>query len=196
MKNALNKKNFLIFLKETSINPKLNLNNLPGEGRTDLLCRLISSTFFLSNSFRSDTNLFIFFQKESIMVVLYGNQIKNLMPDERSIGGFLKKIFKEIMGETQGNIKKSGEYSWDYCSLDDIASTFSDGYILEKNGTIVNDLIDKSEISKIFILGDHIGLNENDISYLTNFHKISLGDKELHASSCIAIIHHYLDKND
>ena len=191
--NELNNRNFLIFLKESKINPNLSLNNLSGEGRLDLVCRVISTTFFLSNSFRNDTNLFLFFQSESILIILYGNRLRNLNPDERSIAGYLKKVFRSISGTNKFNQKFDSGYSWQYFSFKDLPIYFHSGFILDMEGENF-DQIEKNEILRqIFVLGDHIGLNDNDKSFLSNFKRISLGEVELHASACITIIHHLID---
>lgn len=188
----LNTKNFFIFLKETKINPNLNLNNLPGEGRLDLICRIISSTFFLSNSFREDTNLHLFFESESILITLYGKRIKKIMPDERSVGGLLKKIFKKIVDGTIKN-KNKLEFKWQYFSLEDFPKNIPNGFILDIDGIIIKKIENKKILGFNYFIGDHLGLNEKDKSFLAKFEKLSLGKNELHASNCITIIHHYLD---
>lgn len=182
--------NFFIFLKQTSIDSKFNINNLAGEGRLDLLCRVITNVFFISNSFRY-SNLYIFFQKEAILIKLIGSKIKKINPDERSIAGYLKKIFRIIM---EGSKKNHEDFLWEYIALEDIPQKIPFGYVLDPKGVHIRELKISKDEPKLFFLGDHLGLNENEKDFLSAYKTISLGKKELLGSQCITIIYHYLDE--
>ncbi len=180
--------NFFIFLKHTQIDPKFNINNLAGEGRLDLLCRVFTNVFFLSNNFRN-SNLYVYFQKEAILIKFIGSKIKRVNPDERSVAGYLKKVFRIIME----NQPKAEDFFWDYLSLDDIPKKIPSGYTLDPNGTPIQHIKFQKNHSLIFFLGDHLGLNENEKSFLSCYQAISLGKIELLGSQCITIIYHYVD---
>lgn len=180
--------NFFIFLKYTQIDPKFNLNNLAGEGRLDLLCRVFANVFFLSNNFRENSNLFAFFQKESILVKFIGKKIKKVNPDERSVAGYLKKVFRIIME----NSSLERDFLWEYISLEDIPLKIPHAYVLDRNGTNIRD-IQFTKKNHVFFLGDHKGLTENEKSYLTCYQSMSLGKTELLASQCVTIIYHYIN---
>ena len=183
-----NSVNFFVFLKQTQIDPKFNINNLAGEGRLDLLCRMITNVFFVSNNFRY-SNLFIYFQKEAILVKLIGSKLKKINPDERSIAGYLRKVFRIIME----NSSKSDDFMWEYFSLEDIPKKIPFGYVLDPNGTSIKEVRFKKGVPEVIFLGDHLGLNENEKSFLSGFQMISLGKIELLGSQCITVLYHYLD---
>ena len=180
--------NFFLFLKQTSIDPKFNLNNLAGEGRLDLLCRVFSNVFFISNSFRH-SNLYVYFQKESILIKFIGSKLKKINPDERSIAGYLKKIFRIIME----NRSKNEDFIWEYVSLEDIPQKFASGILLDPNGKHIRDWKFPKDKPLLFFLGDHLGLNDNEKSFLLGYPLVSLGERELLGSQCITIIYHYID---
>ena len=142
--------NFFLFLKLTPIDPKFNINNLAGEGRIDLLCRVITNVFFVSNGFRH-SNLYIYFQKESILIKLIGSKIKKVNPDERSIAGYLKKIFRNIM---ENSTNKQDDFLWEYIALDDIPQKIPSGYLLDPEGTHIKDVTFSEKEPKLFFLGD------------------------------------------
>lgn len=182
--------NFFIFLKHTQIDPNFNINNLAGEGRLDLLCRVITNVFFISNSFRTNSNLYIYFQRDSILLKLIGSKLKKVNPDERSIAGYLKKVFRIIMQSTA----KAEDFQWEYISLEDIPQKFSFGYLLDQNGSHISKIIFPKDKPIVFFLGDHLGLNENEKSFLSGYEMISLGQIELLGSQCVTILYHYLDE--
>ena len=181
--------NFFIFLKHTQIDPIFNINYLAGEGRIDLLCRAFTNVYYISNDFRTNSNLFVYFQKENILIKFIGAKIKKVNPDERSIAGYLKKVFRIIME----NSSREEDFSWEYTSLEDIAKKMPSGYLLDPKGTLIEECKFPSE-SLVFFLGDHLGLNENEKSFLESHKKISLGPKELLTSQCITIIYHFIEK--
>jgi tRNA (pseudouridine54-N1)-methyltransferase len=164
--------------------PKFNLNNLTGTGRLDVLCRTITSTFFLSNSFRKYSNLFIYFQATAQLTHFDGNFLKGLNPDERSIAGFLRRIFqnKKIQGVTTRLI-----------SLEDFRATYPKGFILNSQGMSFNKVNHEIQDSQIFFLGDHIGFNPEEKQILSYLKPLSLGPNMLLTSHCITILHHLLD---
>jgi tRNA pseudouridine-54 N-methylase len=179
-----------MFLKQTEINPNFNINNLAGEGRMDLLCRTFTNVFFLANDFRNNANLYAFFQKESILIKFIGSRIKKVLPDERSIAGYLKKVFRIIME----NSSKSTEFEWEYLSLEDIPRKYDHGFLLDDKGVFIDQVKFQKDYEIFFFLGDHLGLNENEKAFLSNFQCISLGNTVLLGSQCITVIYHYIDK--
>ncbi len=182
--------NFFIFLKQTQIDPKFNINNLAGEGRIDLLCRVFTNVFFVSNSFRTNANLYVYFQKESILIKFIGSKIKKVNPDERSIAGYLKKVFRIIMQSSS----KEEDFLWEYISLEDVPQKFAFGYLLDPQGSHITEVKFPKEKTLVFFLGDHLGLNENEKSFLSGYEMISLGQKELLGSQCVTVLYHYLDE--
>lgn len=100
-------------------------------------------------------------------------------------------MFKTIEGDF--STKNNSSFSWEYFSIEDIPKYFPSGYILDKTGENYSEGVQQKENELVFVLGDHLGLNENDMAFFPNLTRISLGKKELHTSSCISIIHFLID---
>ena len=87
--------NFLLLIKKVSHYSK----EIIDKGLTPLsiymLCSCIRETFCLSYSIRKDNNLFLYFQKEHILICFTGNELRYLGPDERSQALLLEKAIKK-----------------------------------------------------------------------------------------------------
>lgn len=90
------------------------------------------------------------------------------------------------------NSSREEDFIWEYASLEDIPKKVPSGYLLDPNGTLIEEC-KFSKDSLIFFLGDHLGLNENEKSFLESYKKISLGSRELLTSQCITIIYHFIE---
>lgn len=171
---------FLIISNTVDTSQPLSLNSLTAYGRLDVICRCISSAFYLSNDFRKDVFLSIFFQKNQKIMEIDGNKVRGLNPDERAIAGVLKKVFvgKEFPGI---NIQSQ--------DLDVILNDQSI-LLLDKNGTKLDSAISESNT---FVIGDHLGFQIENKELLQNSRKISLGKTEYMSSQVITILHFLLD---
>lgn len=171
---------FLIISNTVDTSQPLSLNSLTAYGRLDVICRCISSAFYLSNDFRKDVFLSIFFQKNQKIMEIDGNKVRGLNPDERAIAGVLKKIFvgKEFPGI---NIQSQ--------DLDVILHDQSI-LLLDKNGIKLDSAISESNT---FVIGDHLGFQIENKELLQNSRKISLGKTEYMSSQVITILHFLLD---
>ncbi|OLS21953.1 MAG: tRNA (pseudouridine(54)-N(1))-methyltransferase [Candidatus Heimdallarchaeota archaeon LC_3] len=151
----------------------------------DLLCRVITSVFFLGGgkeSFRKDNELIVYFQSYGKKIIIKGNEIKGLNPDERSQAGMLKKVFsgKNINGVNF----KPGKWT-------EIVNLFPNCNVLDLSGQKIEK---KLFINNIFLLGDHIGLANEEIGLFSEERKVSVGNRVYLTSQCISIINYLLDK--
>ena len=68
---------------------------------------------------------------------------------------------------------------------------------MHKDGKDIEEIFKKDDELEdvVFVLGDHIGIGEEDEKFLEEFaHKVSLSPLELHANHCITLVHNVLDK--
>ena len=178
---------------------KLNLNDLPGSGRMDVLVRAINSTLFISHGIRNDSAITLHLQGgegPNRRILFDGATLAGVRPDERSIAGQIKAIMKlpippvgHFQEITQGISHSGGDIT------DTIESWNKDNVeinILDINGTKITEkkLVDKIGI----ILSDDFPFDEAEKNILSSFNKISLGEKWLQGHSCIAITQYELDK--
>jgi len=178
---------------------KLNLNDLSGSGRMDVLIRAINSTLFISHGIRKDSQIILHLQGEegpNRRILFDGQTLSGVRPDERSIAGQIKAvlklpippvgIFQEV---TQGISHSGGDIS------DTINSWHKEGIeitFLDAEGI---DILKKNRSEKIgIILSDDLPFTKKERDLLKPYQKISLGPKWLQGHSCIAITQYELDK--
>ncbi|ABO35041.1 protein of unknown function DUF358 [Methanococcus maripaludis C5] len=195
-------KEFIIKANKTVTNGEINLKDLPGSsGRLDLICRCVNSAFFLSHDLRRDT---IFYSvlygppNPPIALQFVGNELKRVSPDERSIALFIKKALEKDASELWKE-STSGIYSSKWEFRDIILKKKNEGkriFYLHLNGKPLENFEFKNDEDFVFILGDHIGIGEEDEEFLEEIgaEKISLSPLELHADHCIILVHNILDK--
>ena len=178
---------------------KLNLNDLPGSGRMDVLVRAINSTLFISHGIRNDSLIILHLQGgegPDRRILFDGTTLAGVRPDERSIAGQIKAIMKlpippvgRFQEITQGIFHSGGDIT------DTIESWTKENVeinILDANGT---NITEKNIVEKIgIILSDDLPFNEYEKDILDTYDKISLGEKWLQGHSCIAITQYELDK--
>ena len=194
---------FIFKANKAITNGDINLKDLPGScGRLDLVCRCVSSAFFLSHDLRRDTIFYsIHYGAPNPPVVLkfVGSELKRVSPDERSIALFIKKA----LDKTPTPLWKestSGIYVAKKEFRDIILEKRNEGkeiYYLHKDGKDIEEIFKKDDGLEdvVFVLGDHIGIGEEDEKFLEEFaHKVSLSPLELHANHCITLVHNALDK--
>jgi tRNA (pseudouridine54-N1)-methyltransferase len=196
---------FIFKANKTITNGDINLKDLPGScGRLDLVCRCISSAFFLSHDLRRDTLFYsIHYGHPNPPVALkfVGSELKRVSPDERSIALFIKKALDKSP-TTFWKESTNGIYIAKKEFRDIILEKKNEGkciLYLHKNGSDIDKVFDEMSEDElknmVFVLGDHIGIGKDDEEFLDEFaHKVSLSPLELHANHCITLVHNALDK--
>jgi len=199
---------FILKANKAITSGNVNLKDLPGScGRLDLVCRCISSAFFLSHDIRRDTVFYSVHYGEPnppVALKFVGSELKRLSPDERSIAIFIKKaLSKEHNSKWRESTPGIYHAKKDFREI--VLEKIEKGrnvYFLHLRGKPIEDVINSRTYNEIkdrgfvFILGDHIGLTEEDERFLNDLkiEKLSLSPLELHANQCIDIVHNILDK--
>ena len=196
---------FIFKANKSITNGEVNLKDLPGScGRLDLVCRCVSSSFFLSHDLRRNT---VFYSvhygapNPPVALKFVGSELKRVSPDERSIALFIKKALDKSPMQLWKE-STSGIYIAKKEFRDIILEKKNEGkeiYYLHKEGENIENIFNNKECNDkniVFILGDHIGIGEEDEKFLEDIGalKVSLSPLELHANHCITIVHNALDK--
>ncbi|MFN3384852.1 MAG: tRNA (pseudouridine(54)-N(1))-methyltransferase TrmY [Archaeoglobaceae archaeon] len=192
-------RSFLVIGNEAVTEP-FSLNDIPGAGRMDILCRCVSQALFLSHSIRRDVEVFLLLlgkPNPPKVVRIVSNELRRMSPDERNIAGHIRKAlsFKATKEWTETN---SGIFVAKK-NLEELLIELSKRYniyYLREDGRDMNEVA--SEINEpLFILGDHIGVKKVDEDVIFNFTStiLSVSNLSLMAEQCIAIAHYILDKN-
>ncbi len=187
---------FLIIGNLATTKP-FSLNDLPGAGRIDVLCRCVSQALFLSHDIRRDVEVYLLLlgQPEPPKAIkISGKDIRRMSPDERNIAGHIRKAlsvkcvdgWKKVHSGLWIAKKGLGEL------LNEIGREV---YYLREDGEDIRKIAG-SVGEAVFVLGDHIGVTpENERlleKYVTKI--VSVSPLSLMAEQCITIIHYELDR--
>ncbi|MCS7121582.1 MAG: tRNA (pseudouridine(54)-N(1))-methyltransferase TrmY [Archaeoglobaceae archaeon] len=187
---------FLIVGNKAFTRP-FNLNDIPGAGRMDIMCRCVSQALFVSHGIRKDVEVYLFLLGQPDppkCVLIRGSEVKRLAPDERNIAGHINKAlsfdvdenWKEVHSGVYIARKKLEDLLKDLCKEYEV-------YYMREDG---------EELSKVtferplFVIGDHIGVIKEVEEKILNFAKkiVKVSEISLMAEQCIVIAHYELDK--
>lgn len=191
-------RSFLIIGNDAVTEP-FSLNDIPGAGRMDILCRCVSQALFLSHSIRKDVEIFLLLlgkpdPPKAIRIV--SNEIRRMSPDERNIAGHIRRALGVKLAknwtETNSGIFVARK------SLEELLSELSKRYsvyYLREDGREIDEVVSFIK-DPLFVLGDHKGVKSDDESIILNFATmiVSVSKLSLMAEQCIVITHHKLDK--
>ncbi|MDW7731345.1 MAG: tRNA (pseudouridine(54)-N(1))-methyltransferase TrmY [Methanolobus sp.] len=194
-------KDFVIIGHKALTTGDFSLNDLPGSaGRMDILCRCINSALFLSHGMRRDINVHLVLLGEpdpGKIVRFNGEELRYLNPDERSSGSLIKKALEKDATDfetrsTPGVWIRRG-------NLEKLMQEFSENnrkiYYLREDGEDIRTVTELAN-DAVFILGDHMGVTEEEEGIISNDSSgiLSIGPLSLHSDHCITIILNDLDR--
>ncbi len=174
---------------------RFSLTNLT-QDRLDVLCRVVRDTLLTSNGIRQDTTLLATLNgppSPPKQLEFKGSEIRRLHPDERSIAGLIRSTLK--------GRENSGISCWEQRGFKDSLEMthFSKLFYLHETGKDIHNIpIANFQDTCMFVLGDQLGLNDEDEHLLGTYNPItiSLGPISLLSSQCVTIIHNELDRRN
>jgi len=181
-----------------AVTKPFSLNDLPGAGRMDVLCRCVSQALFISHGIRKDVEVYLLLlgpPEPPKVVLVKGDEVKRMSPDERNIGGHIRKALSIECGKRWKKVH-SGVYI-SKKGLEELLEELNNSYslvYLKEDGVNINKAGIPS--NPLFILGDHEGLTEEQEEIVEKYAalKLSLSPLSLLAEQCIVIVHYELDK--
>ncbi|EMA00830.1 tRNA (pseudouridine54-N1)-methyltransferase [Haloarcula vallismortis] len=188
---------FVIIGHDAPTTPEFSLDDLAGAaGRLDVLCRCVTSAFFLSHAIREDVRVHLILSDE-YTVTFEGSDLRRLNPDERSTAALIRKALEEreeaigyIPVETSPGVSLTRRGFEG--TLDDVARR---GTVvqLHEDGDPIVDVAPPSD--PVFVLSDHHDFQDEEATLLADRadERVSLGPKALHADHSITVAHNYLD---
>ncbi|MGB9954472.1 MULTISPECIES: tRNA (pseudouridine(54)-N(1))-methyltransferase TrmY [unclassified Haloarcula] len=188
---------FVIIGHDAPTTPEFSLDDLAGAaGRLDVLCRCVTSAFFLSHAIREDVRVHLILADE-YTVTFDGSDLRRLNPDERSTAALMRKALEE-RAEAIGHIPVETSPGVSLTrrgfegTLDDVARR---GTVvqLHEDGDPVVDVAPPS--NPVFVLSDHHDFRDEEAALLADRadERVSLGPRALHADHSITVAHNYLD---
>ena len=188
-------RSFVLMARKASTAP-FPLNDLPGAGRIDVVCRCVNASIWLSDTIRRDTEFFSCFDgppSPPVCIKFSGELMQGVSPDERNIASWISKAVLAGAGEEWKAIQR-GIFTAKR-NLQSLSKEMQGSFcVLSERG----DDMRTAEIGEnpVFFLGDHLGIPEKDEGFLERLgaKKISIGPKTYLASHCIAVVNNELDR--
>ncbi len=189
---------FLVIGNKVVTRP-FSLNDLPGAGRMDILCRCVSQSLLISHGIRKDSEIYLMLLGEpepSKVVRIVGSEVKNLAPDERNAAGLIRKALSMIVG-SEWKRSSPGIYvvKKDLGSLLNELSKKYEIVYLREDGKDIRKVIKKLK-DPLFVLGDHLGLKKADEEIVLEYTNliVNVSSLSLQADQCITIVNYELDR--
>ena len=185
---------FVVLAHELSADAEIELEDLPGTGRVDLLCRCVTSALLLSHDIREDAVVELVV--DGYVVRFDGAEIRRLNPDERSTAALIRDALRtreEAIGAVEATA--SPGVSVRKGDLGSILDEHGDATVVELHaeGRPVVELDPPAD--PVFVLSDHRGFTDRELELLAEAadERVSLGSRALHADAAITVAHNYLD---
>ena len=188
---------FIVSGHDVPTTPDFSLDDLAGgAGRLDVLCRCVSSAFFLSHAIREEVRVFLVLADE-FTIRFEGSELRRLNPDERSTAALIRKALSE-REEAIGHIEveTSPGVSLSRRGFEPVLESVSE------NGTVIQlhetgDPVVEVEPPEdpVFVLSDHRDFTKTEAELLGELadKRVRLGPERLHANHAIAMAHNWLD---
>jgi Uncharacterized conserved protein len=184
-------KRFIVTGHLASTAGNFSLNDLPGAGRMDVLCRCVNASFFLSHDFRRDVECYLVLcgEPEPPKTVMFsGEKVRYLSPDERSAGSLIKKALalparSEFRESTPGVYVRKG-------GLGQVLDEFECAVLAESG----QDIRSAKDLPEAYLLSDHHNFSEDEMSLISNLPAYSVGPLSLHGDHTISVLNNEFDR--
>ena len=195
------KRVFILKASKARTDNRFTIKDLPGSsGRMDLVCRCILSALILSKTHRLDTVFYAVLEgppRPPLTVEVDGEKVKALPRDEFQTALVLKELLDPNIASFPSGFRLINKSFRDV-----VGEQFnkSEIYLLHSSGNDIKEtFIEFQKVEKpqlAFILGDHIGLSQNDLEWLIQkgIRPLSVGPKEYLGSQCIFLVQEKLDR--
>jgi len=179
---------------EAPLDADVSLDDLPGAGRLDVLCRCVTSGLLTSHGVREDTTVSLVLRDE-YTVRFEGDEVRRLNPDERSTGARIR----DAMAARDGAIgaMEATPSPGVHVGRRGLSATLDrlDGTVIElhEDGDPVVDVT--PPVDPVFVLSDHRDFTAEEAELLADRadERVGLGPERLHADQAITVAHNWLD---
>lgn len=186
---------FIVSGHDVPTTPEFSLDDLAGgAGRLDVLCRCVSSSFFLSHAIREEVRVFLVLADE-FAIRFEGSELRRLNPDERSTAALIRKALserEEAIGHME--VETSPGVYLSRRGFEPVLEGVSGTVIQLHEGRDPVVEIEPPE-KPVFVLSDHRDFTEPEVELLAenSDEQVRLGPERLHANHAITVAHNWLD---
>lgn len=198
---------FILLALNAKTTPDFDIENMPKEGRIDLVCRCISNALFLSNHMRNDTTIHVCLNgaptELSPKTLSFSGNLRGMEWDEKNIALYIKKALEagknlklgEQIQVQEGLVVSKKAFE---TIVKEKAEENKNLFYLEEKGEDIRDIKFSKEKDYVFIFGDFNGIPKNTEKLLKRLgaEKLSLSPVMLMASHCPILIHNELDRQN
>lgn len=186
-------RDFVFVAHEAPSEGDFSLDDLPGAGRMDLLCRCVNAALLTSHGVREETTvrLVIRDDDEDVTVCFEGEEVSGINPDERSIAGVVRAALEE---RTYYEVEaRRGVYVAEKGLREVLDGTEGETVVLHEDGERASSVEPPDE--PVFVLSDHHEFTDEDIEAVEeqDARHVSLGPVALHADHTTAVAHNWCD---
>lgn len=171
-----------------------SLDDLPGSaGRMDILCRCVNAALSLSHGIRRDAGIHLLLlgpPNPPKDVLIRGDTVRSLSPDERSTAALIRKALALPAGVA---FRESGPgVLVRRMGLEGLVA--EGGFaVLTETGEDVRKL---GDLPGGFLLSDHLDFTAGEEAVLAGLPRISVGPRVLHADQAITVLQNELDRRE
>lgn len=185
---------FVVVAPDGPTTPDFSLDDLPGAGRLDVLCRCVSSALLRSHGIRERADIYLVLGGE-FLLRFEGRAVRLLHPDERSTGALVRTALEQKAGavgrmavETTPGV---------HLQRGDLATVLDrpEGPVFQLHEAGV-PVVDRAvPEDPVFVLADHREFAPGTTATLEDAgaDRVSLGPTALHADQAITVAHNWLD---
>lgn len=186
---------FVVLGHEAPTDPEFSLDDLPGAGRIDVLCRCVTAAFLLSYGIRTDVQVFLVI-RDAATIRFDGASLRHLNPDERSTAALIRNAL-EARSEAVGHVEVESTPGVHVSNrgLEAVLADLDVGTLVQLHAE-GRPIVDASPPDEpVFVLSDHGDPTPDEQGLLdgAGAEKVSLGPEALHGNHAIAVAHNCLD---
>jgi len=187
---------FVVVGHDAPTHAEFSLDDLPGAGRLDVLCRCVTSAFLLSHDIREDVQVTLVLGDE-YTISFEGGSLRRLNPDERSTAALIRNALAD-RAEAVGHVsvETSPGVSLDRRNFEHVLADLPDGGTvvqLDADGRPAVEVDPPAE--PVFLLSDHREFTATESETIDGVadERVSLGPRRLHGHQAITVAHNWLD---
>jgi tRNA (pseudouridine54-N1)-methyltransferase len=185
---------FVVAGHEAPLDAEFSLDDLPGAGRLDVLCRCVTNALLTSHGVREDATVSLVVG-DTYTVRFDGSEVRRLNPDERSTGARIR----DALAARDGAIgaMEAEPSPGVYVGRRGLGATLDrfDGTVVElhEDGDPVVDADPPDDV--VFVLSDHRDFTDEEAELLAERadERVTLGPERLHADQAITVGNNWLD---
>lgn len=183
---------FIVTAHAAPTEPFFNLDDLPGAGRMDVLCRAVNAAFLTSHGIRRDVVLDLVL-RDTYTITFAGEELGGVNPDTRSIAGVIQNAVTQAPMQQGERVHVSNGVTITQKGFaDTVNETALPVVWLHEDG---DRFTPETCEDACFVLSDHKDFTQAEASLLEEVGaaKTRLGSTGLHTDHAVTVTQHLLD---